>query len=215
LTKEDPIMSYVPSAFRINELSRSHDLIAANSFGLLIVETGNGPSLSHLPFLLDRERGSMGHLRCHVAKANAIWRDIADQPVTAVFSGPHAYISPDWYANPGLVPTWNYSAAYVTGTATIMDDSTLDSFLWVLSDREEGRIVGKKPWTMDRVDGDALAQMRKAIVGIDIGITRIDGKAKMSQNRGADDRKGVVGALRDLGGADALAVAALVEDVDR
>ena len=208
-------MSYVPSAFRINDLAKSHELIAANSFGLLVVETGNGPSLSHLPFLLDRERGAMGHLRCHVAKANGIWRDIAGKSVSAVFTGPHAYISPDWYANPGLVPTWNYMAAYVTGTASIMDDSTLDSFLWVLSDREEGRIPGKKPWTMDRVDGDALAQMRKAIVGIDIAITRIDGKSKMSQNRGADDREGVARALRDLGGEDALAVATLVEGVDR
>ena len=208
-------MSYVPSAFRIDDLAKSHELMAANSFGLLVVETGNGPSLSHLPFLLDRERGPMGHLRCHVAKANGIWRDIAGKSVAAVFTGPHAYISPDWYANPGLVPTWNYTAAYVTGTASIMDDSALDSFLWVLSDREEGRIPGKKPWTMDRVDADALAQMRKAIVGIDIAITRIDGKAKMSQNRGADDRKGVAGALRDLGGEDALAVAELVEGVDR
>ncbi|MDG2284696.1 MAG: FMN-binding negative transcriptional regulator [Alphaproteobacteria bacterium] len=207
-------MNYVPNAFRIKDLTTQHELIAANSFGLLITETPDGPGLSHIPFLLDRERGSMGHLRCHVAMANKIWRGIADKPVTAVFSGPHAYISPDWYANPDLVPTWNYTAAYVTGTVAIMDDSALEGFLWVLSDREEGRITGKKPWTMDRVDADALAQMRKAIVGIDIEITRIDGKAKMSQNREADDRDGVVRNLRDLGTPDALAVANLVDTID-
>lgn len=206
-------MNYVPNQFRVEDLSAQHEMIAANSFGLLITESSDGPGMSHLPFLLDRERGSLGHLRCHVAMANKIWRGIAGKPVTAVFSGPHAYISPDWYANPNLVPTWNYAAAYVTGTATIMDDGALDAFLWVLSDREEGRIAGKKPWTMDRVDADALTQMRKAIVGIDIEITKIDGKAKMSQNRDAEDREGVVRNLRDLGSSDALAVAALVDAV--
>jgi transcriptional regulator len=207
-------MNYVPSAFRIEDLAAKHELIASNSFGLLITQSSDGPELSHLPFLLDRERGSLGHLRCHVAKANKIWRDIADRPVTAVFSGPHAYISPDWYANPNLVPTWNYTAAYVTGTATLMDDDALDAFLWVLSDREEGRIAGKKPWTMERVDAGALAEMRKAIVGIDIEITNIDGKAKMSQNREANDRDGVVRNLRGLGSPDALAVAALVDAIN-
>jgi transcriptional regulator len=204
-------MIYAPPAFHVEELSARQDLITTNNFGMLIVAGTEGLRVSHIPFLLDRDRGSLGHLRCHVAKANPIWRKIEASSLLAVFSGPHAYISPDWYANPSLVPTWNYTAAYVHGQARTMANDELDTLLADLTVAEESQITNKAPWSVDAVPAETYEQMRKSIVGLDIAITAIDGKAKMSQNRGADDRAGVVEALQGLGTPDARAVAGLIE----
>lgn len=206
-------MTYVPRAFRGETLDAQHDLIEANNFGQLIVAAANGLAVSHLPFRLDRERGEFGHLRCHVAKANPIWEDIERARVLAVFSGPHAYVSPDWYASPGLVPTWNYAAAYAHGQARLMQETELDQLLVDLTNAEEARITNKKPWSVDRVAPDVHASMRAAIVGIDISITKIDGKWKMSQNRNADDRAGAAAGLRAIGSPDSMAVAELIESL--
>ncbi len=206
-------MTYVPRAFQIEETAAAHRLITENNFGLLIANGADGIEVSHLPFLLDPSRGDLGHLRCHVAKANPIWRALENGPVQAVFSGPHAYISPDWYATANLVPTWNYTAAYVHGAARAMTAEELDALLTDLTDAEEGRLAGKTPWSVASVPETSLAPIRQAIVGIDIAITRIDGKAKMSQNRAARDREGVVQALRAIDTQDARAVASLVEAV--
>ncbi|MDA0341561.1 MAG: FMN-binding negative transcriptional regulator [Proteobacteria bacterium] len=208
-------MTYVPRAFHVEELSARQDLITDNNFGMLTVAGAEGLQVSHLPFLLDRDRGTFGHLRCHVAKANPIWREIEAAKLLAVFSGPHAYISPDWYANPDLVPTWNYTAAYVHGQARQMTDDELDTLLADLTVAEESRITNKTAWSVDAVPAETYEQMHRAIVGLDIAITAIDGKAKMSQNRGADDRAGVVEALQGLGTPDARAVAGLIETYNR
>lgn len=207
-------MTYVPAAFRIEERDAAHGLITDNNFGMLIASGGGEIMASHLPFVLDPGRGGEGHLRCHVAKANPIWRAIEAGPLLAVFSGPHAYISPDWYADPNLVPTWNYTAVYVHGQGRLMDGDALDKLLADLTTAEEARITNKTPWSVEAVPAATYGAMRKAIVGIDIAITRIDGKAKMSQNRGVDDRAGVIQGLQGLATADALAVAALVDTVD-
>jgi transcriptional regulator len=207
-------MTYVPSAFRIQESDAAHQLISDNNFGMLITSGTDGILVSHLPFVLDPARGSHGHLRCHVAKANPIWRAIEAGPLLAVFSGPHAYISPDWYVDPNLVPTWNYTAAYVRGEGRLMDGDALDILLTDLTAGEEARITNKTPWSIDSVPEATYRPMRQAIVGIDIAITSIDGKAKMSQNRGLDDRAGVIKGLRGLASADARAVAALVDAVE-
>lgn len=207
-------MTYVPRAFQLEEPDTAHGLIEDNNFGMLIAPGEDGMLVSHLPFVLDRDRGSHGHLRCHVAKANPIWRAVGVGPLLAVFSGPHAYISPDWYANPNLVPTWNYTAAYVHGDGRVMPGDALDQLLLDLTNAEEARITNKTPWSVDSVPEASLAPMRQAIVGIDIAITKIDGKAKMSQNRGKDDRAGVIRGLRGLETPEASAVAKIVAAVD-
>lgn len=207
-------MTYIPSAFRVQERDAAHRLIADNNFGMLITSGADGILVSHLPFVLDPDRGPHGHLRCHVAKANPIWRAVEAGPVLAVFSGAHAYISPDWYANPNLVPTWNYTAAYVHGAGHLMEGDAVDGLLIDLTTAEEARITNKAPWSVDSVPEASYAPMRQAIVGIDIAITRIDGKVKMSQNREPDDRAGVVAGLHGLATPQAAAVAALVEAVD-
>jgi transcriptional regulator len=207
-------MTYVPRHFEIKDQGGSHRLIEESNFGMLITSGSGVLEVSHLPFVLDKDRGSLGHLRCHVAKANPIWRAIEAGPLLAVFSGPHAYISPHWYPNPNLVPTWNYTAAYVHGRGRLMDGDALDQLLLDLSNAEEARITNKEPWSVADVPETSYAPMRQAIVGIDIEITQIEGKAKMSQNRGKDDQAGVVKGLQGLGTSNALAVAALVEGIN-
>ena len=207
-------MTYVPDAFRVQELEAQHRLIQDHNFGMLIASGTDGIRVSHLPFLLDADRGAFGHLCCHVAKANPIWRGIEAGPLLAVFSGPHAYISPDWYANPNLVPTWNYTAAYVHGEARLMEGEALDTLLADLTNAEEALITNKQPWSVEAVAQSTYASMRRAIVGIDIAITSIDGKAKVGQNRRQDDRAAAIQGLQGLGTSDGLAVAALMGAVE-
>ena len=206
----DQTMTHVPDDFRNDDRSAQYTLIRDQNFGLLIHAGTGGLHVAHLPFVLDSGRGRLGHLRCHVARQNPIWHGLDGTGVLAVFTGPHTYISPDWYVNDGLVPTWNYAAVYVHGQARTMNDTALDHLLVDLVEQEEVRLVGKAPWAIDRVSVDLYATMRRAVIGIDIEITRLDGKSKMSQNRSAVDRAGVVAALEERNTPDASAVAALV-----
>ena len=116
---------YIPRhfAFPDGAESRLHDLIEAHNFGLLVAGGDDGaPEAAHLPFVLDRARGPLGTLIAHVARANPIWRRLAPgREVLIVFQGPHAYVSPDWYAASGLVPTWNYVAVHGYGVPRLLD----------------------------------------------------------------------------------------------
>src|SRR4051812_5840105 len=106
---------YVPAAFAEPDRGRLHEFIEAYSFGLL-VSSHRGPFATHLPFLLDRTAGPHGTLVGHMARANPQWHDLDGREVLAVFSGPHAYVSPSWYEADDVVPTWNYVAVHARGT---------------------------------------------------------------------------------------------------
>lgn len=207
---------YVPRHFSQTDPAVLHELIDQYSFGLLVVNTPDGPEAAHLPFVLDRQRGPQsndnGSLRCHVARANPIWQALEnEQTVLAVFTGPHTYISPDWYDSPQLVPTWNYAAVHAYAKPKLMDDTELVKLLDDLSAVNENRLLPKPPWTNGKLPEDFFAKLRKAIVGIDLEITRLEGKSKMSQNRSAADRARVMRELEALGGESQLAVASLME----
>ena len=125
-------------------------------------------------------------------------------------------MSPDWYRSPNMVPTWNYAAVHAHGVPRPLDDAGLHETLVALSDDQEARLA-KRPWTVDRMDDDLYARMRRAIVGFEMAITRIEGKWKMSQNRSPADRQGVREALAALGpdgAAAAQAMAAAEPPVD-
>jgi transcriptional regulator len=130
-----------------------------------------------------------------------------------VFVGANTYISPDWYANDNLVPTWNYAAVHAYGVPRTMDDAELRRLLDDLSASQEERLP-KRPWTTDKMPPDLVDKMCKAIVGFDLPITEIQSKWKFNQNRGADDRRGVVAALDALGGDARLAVADIMRGRD-
>src|SRR5690349_10731309 len=113
---------YIPTAFAEPDRGKLHDFIEAYSFGLLVSAHGGGPFATHLPFLLERDAGPHGTLVGHLARANPQWHGLDGQDVLAVFSGPHAYVSPSWYEADNVVPTWNYVAVHARGTFRLMDD---------------------------------------------------------------------------------------------
>src|SRR5580658_7964071 len=112
---------YVPAHFSQTDSTRLFDFMEQNSFGLLVSQLGGEPFATHLPLLLDRQAGPSGTLIGHVARANPHWQT-TDRNVLAIFSGPHAYISPSWYEADNVVPTWNYLAVHVYGRLEIEDD---------------------------------------------------------------------------------------------
>lgn len=180
---------YVPEHFKVSEQEEIFSFLDANAFGQLISLQDNRLTSSHLPFLLaaDRER-----LYCHLARANPQWQQLEGQQVLLTFQGPHDYISPSWYQNPG-VPTWNYQALHVYGQCRVFDAAEeLATLVGKLTHRYES--VLEKPW-----DPQYREAMLKAIVGVEIRIEEIQCKYKLSQNRSADDQQGAIDKLDELG----------------
>jgi transcriptional regulator len=205
---------YVPRHFSQGDTAVVHDLIRRNVFATLVTELSGRLDATHVPVVLDAERGDRGSLRFHLARANPTSRALTDgREILMVFVGANTYISPDWYANDNLVPTWNYAAVHAYGVPRTMDDAELRRLLDDLSASQEERLP-KRPWSTDKMPPDLVDKMCKAIVGFDLPITEIQSKWKFNQNRGADDRRGVVAALDALGGDARLAVADIMRGRD-
>jgi transcriptional regulator len=192
---------YQPPHFREDDLDVQHALIRAHPLGLLITAGADGPVANALPFHLDSTLSEKGTLQVHMARANAQWRDIlAGAPVLAVFQGVNSYITPSWYAlkeeTGKVVPTWNYAIVQVSGTARVIDDPTwLRTHIAALTaDHEAARAA---PWEVADAPVDYIAAQLKGIIGVEIAITAIDGKWKVSQNRPAADLARVAQGLSD------------------
>ena len=189
---------YMPSAFRVSEQARLHALIRDYPFALLVSPAENGLQTTHLPFLLDPGRGEHGTLLGHVARANPHWRHFGSEgDATAIFTGPHAYVSPSWYTDPHTVPTWNYAVVHVHGRPRIIEDKArARSMLEDLVAEHETPL--DPPWTMDNAE-PKIGNLLDHIVVFEMKITRLEGKFKLSQNRSRADRLGVIQALDDSG----------------
>jgi len=199
---------YVPRHFSQDDTAVAHDLIRSNVFTTLVTEVSGRLDATHVPVVLDAERGALGSLRFHLARANPTSTALTDdREVLMVFVGPHTYISPDWYANEHLVPTWNYAVVHAYGTPRTMNDAELRHLLDDLSTSQE-MLLPKAPWTTDKMSPELLDKMCNAIVGFDLSIVELQSKWKLNQNRGAADRAGVVAALEKLDGESRHAVAA-------
>ena len=185
---------YLPPAFEQSDLAACHGLIEANGFGTLVSVSGGVPVATHIPFVLERERGTHGTLVGHMARANPQC-ELLNAEALVVFQGPHAYVSPSWYEAAPAVPTWNYAAVHAYGTPTILDDPTpVRKALARLADvHERGRAT---TWTFDSLPDEFVDDMIRGIVAFDIPIARFDGKWKFSQNRSSADRQGVIEGLR-------------------
>jgi transcriptional regulator len=201
---------YTPSHFKEERPEALHAFIRQHAFGLLISPGPQGMEATHVPFLLDTDGGGQGRLLAHLARANPQWRLLeAAQEVLAVFSGPHAYISASWYTERTDVPTWNYVAVHAYGRARVVGPGRVRGLLEQLSGHyEEASAV---PWSLAEVPEAPLQAMAKAIVGIEIELTRLQGTRKLSQNRSPEDQQRVIQALKARGGPDDLAVATLME----
>jgi transcriptional regulator len=204
-------MVYLPPAFTETRPEVLLEHIERYNFGLLVSHGSAGMVASHLPFLVERAGDGL-HLHGHLARANPQVTDLArGGEVLAVFHGPHAYISPNWYASGPAVPTWNYADVHAYGTVRLVDDRDwLQAMLRRLSVRHENR--NPVPWRMQELPDNYLANMVKGIVGFDIAVTRLEGKYKLSQNRPSADRPRVITALEAQGDAEAKAVARLMRE---
>lgn len=204
-------MIYIPSHFAENDPATLHALIRRHNFGTLVLSHRDETQVSHLPFLLD---GGRNVLRAHMARANPQWRAFSpDREVLAIFQGPHHYISPAWYGSHPSVPTWNYAVVHAHGRPVLIEDR--DALEALMRDLVEHHEAGApNPWKMN-LPADYREKMLSGIVGFEIGISRLEGKFKLSQNRPASDRPRVIEALQQLGNDDALGVAALMRKKSR
>lgn len=197
---------YSPLLFAESRPEELHRIVREHPFGMLVTCRATGLEADHLPFLLDAERGPWGTLLAHVARSNPIWREVRDgDAVMVVFHGPQGYISPNWY--PGKqethrhVPTWNYEAVHAHGTFRVHDDEKfLRGVVGRLTRMHEAD--QPTPWRMGDAPADYLADALGQIVGIEVELTRIEGKRKLSQNRDTRDFESTIQALEDRGRSD-------------
>ena len=204
---------YIPKQFQITDTAWCHALMRAQSFAAMITADDAGvPFATHLPILVDPARGPLGTLRGHVARANPHWRYLsAGRPTLVIFAGAHAYVSPSWYATHPSVPTWNYVAVHATGTGALVEDpEPVKTLLADLVRTYESS--GPAAWSLEGLPADYLAGMQRGIVAFEIPIERLEGKAKLSQNRDAVDQARTCEALAAADDPLARAVAALMAD---
>ena len=193
---------YRPKHFDIDEHGRLHNLIEDNALAMVVTVVDCMPEVNHVPVVLDPHVGPFGRLRFHLARANPLATRLSSahgpaDELLMVFGGEQAYVSPDWYGAKNMVPTWNYAVAHAHGRASVLDDDGLIGVLDDLSAAQEGRL-DKAPWTAHKMDQDLYTRMRRAIIGFEMPIERLEGKFKMSQNRPRDARIGVISALDSL-----------------
>jgi len=196
---------YVPAHFEESRPELLQALMRAHPFATLITFDGAALNANHLPFEFDPEPAPFGTLRCHVARANPVWRELGGkvQPLV-VFQGEHAYITPSWYATKAethkVVPTYNYMVVHAQGTARAIDDpESLRALLVRLTNSfEAGRTP---PWAVADAPPDFIDTLLNAIVGIEISLTCLIGKWKISQNRSTADQASVLAGLQDAGAA--------------
>jgi transcriptional regulator len=188
---------YVPASFAPPDAASLFDAIQRYSFALLVSGSGDDLTASHLPLLLDRTSGEHGTLLGHMARANSQWRGAAGQPVLAIFSGPHAYISPTWYEAAQVVPTWNYVAVHAYGRLELIEDAAQSEQILrrTVATYEAGM---QTPWQLNESPEWTLRLVAQ-IVAFRIPIDRLEGKWKLNQNHPAERRAKVVAALERQG----------------
>lgn len=206
---------YIPKHFEQPSIEVMHELMRARPLATLVTLSSGGLEANHIPLHLTEVPAPFGTLRGHVARANPLWRDFAQEiEVLAIFHGPDAYITPSWYATKQetgkVAPTWNYAVVHVYGTLRAIDDAGwVREHLETLSDHHEANLP--KPWAVSDAPGEFIEEAIKAIVGIEIAITRLSGKWKASQNQPAQNRAGVIEGLRMRAEGGAAEMAALIE----
>ena len=207
---------YVPDNFRIDDRAALHALIRAYPFAALISSGASGLNGTHLPTVL-KDEGVHGVVECHLARANPHWKELAEgREALMIFSGPEAYVSPNWYPSKAethkAVPTWNYAVVHAYGTPEIVKDAAWTRrHVSEISDQQERS--EPRPWSLAEAPENYVEMMLRGIVGFRFVISRLEGKAKMSQNREARDRDGVVAGLDRRAEPGDAAVAALMREL--
>lgn len=192
---------YLPEHFAETRTEELRRIVREHPLGMLVTHTAAGLDANHIPFELDPDRGPSGTLQGHVARANPLWREVPDgAAVMVVFRGAHGYVSPNWYPSKHethrSVPTWNYEVVHVHGRIRLIDDVEFVGGVVARLTRTN-EAAEPHPWKMADAPRDYIEQMLRMVVGVEIEVTRLVGKRKLSQNRDARDFDGVVAALQE------------------
>lgn len=207
---------HLPHYFEETRTEVLHEFMRAHPFAILLTQSADGLEADHLPFVLATSPSP--RLQGHIAKGNTLRARQENAEAMVIFQGPQAYISPSWY--PGkqetgnAVPTWNYAVVHVRGQLRMIEDPQwLRQHLEALTnDHEAARPI---PWKLEDSSADFTNRLMQGIVGIEIFITSLTGKWKLSQNRSASDRAGLIAGLEQEGQAEAQALAELMKSTER
>ncbi len=206
---------YLPSAFAAPGPQAIEELIDRHPFATLLSCADGLPQAEHLPLLRVTGEDGVCRLRGHLARANPMWRAIGQgSEALAVFHGVDHYVSPGWYPSKQqhgrVVPTWNYCVVHARGRLQAVHDADwLRTLLGELTQRHEAAMA--RPWRLEDAPADYLERMLAAIVGVELVVSTLEGKWKLSQNRSAEDRAGVVAGLDRLGSESSAAMARAIE----
>ena len=185
---------FIPTSFRVEERSALYDFVERYGFATLVTLLDSVPFASHIPLLLEREKNL---LLGHLSKANPHWEAFAaGSESLAIFSGPHAYISPSWYASSPAVPTWNYTAVHIYGLPQLLPPERTAEIVNLTVSKYEGS--RSTPWPNEMPE-DFRQRLLAGIVAFEMPITRLEGKFKLGQNRSAADQDGMLEGLRKDG----------------
>jgi transcriptional regulator len=207
---------YLPKHFEEPDPERLRSFIERYPLGSLVTATASGLDANHIPFLCADNGSAAGTLHGHIARANPLWREaVRDATALVIFRGPDSFVSPTWYPskreNPRVVPTWNYAVVHVHGVLRFVDDPAwVRSHVEALTREHEGK--RDAPWAVTDAPADFIEKMVAAVVGIEISITQLVGKWKVSQNRSISDRVGVVEALEREAVPSGTTIAALIRE---
>ncbi|WP_397538181.1 FMN-binding negative transcriptional regulator [Rummeliibacillus pycnus] len=198
---------FIPKHFEIKNKDIIYDFIERFSFATVFSQNKGEPYATHLPLILNKDENS---LYGHFARANGQWKDVEDKQVLVVFQGPHCYISPSWYETTKAVPTWNYVAIHLYGMMEILeDDKVIFDSLNNLVNKYESP---DSPYNLGTVEPSFIEGMSKGIVAFKIKITKIEAKAKLSQNHPVERQKLIIEQLEKTSNQENIQVASLMRE---
>lgn len=206
---------YIPKKFEEQRIETLHDLMRAHPLATVVTLSSDGINANHIPFYLAESDKQCGVLRGHIARANPMLNDLANNKESlAIFHGANTYITPSWYATKResgkVVPTWNYAVVHVYGIIRIMDDR-----VWLRAQLEDLTLHNEaafpEPWGIADAPNDYIEKIMTGIIGIEMEITKLVGKWKVSQNQPSQNQTSVSKGLRESGVDNAAEMAALVE----
>jgi transcriptional regulator len=197
---------YTPPHFVITDPAALQRIVREHPLGMLVTQGGGSLDANHIPFEWNPANGPLGTLVGHVARANPVWQlNPSGSPVMVVFRGAEAFISPNWYPSKHethrQVPTWNYEVVHAHGTLTVHDSERFVRGLVARLTRHH-EAAEPRPWKMTDSAPEYIDQMLRNIVGIEVAITAIQGKSKLSQNKEERDRLGAAATLGERGHAE-------------
>jgi transcriptional regulator len=206
---------YVPKAFEENRIDVMHRLIRENPLATLVVQTAGGMEANHIPLHINMDGSEFGTLVGHIARSNPLWKIFsAEAQVLVIFQGANTYISPSWYAtkkeNGKVAPTWNYAVVHASGFMRAIEDPVwIRDLLNTLTDEHEAQFT--QPWSVSDAPADYVEKLIDAVVGIEISISTMIGKWKVSQNQPENNRQSVIDNLKSSSNPQDQHMAALIK----